>query len=150
MTYPAYDINNIFVKILRGEIPSQMIYEDDATFAFMDIMPRSDGHTLVIPKIGARNLFDIEPSALSNLIIKTRHIAIAANKAMKADGLTIEQFNEPAGGQLIFHIHFHVLPRFNGVSLKPHGEQRADPALIARHADAIRAELCSMGPPGAN
>jgi histidine triad (HIT) family protein len=143
MPFPAYDSNNIFVKILRGEIPSHKVYEDDNTFAFMDIMPRSDGHTLVIPKVGARNILDITPCALSDLVVKTQRIAIAARLAMKADGITIEQFNEPAGGQLVFHIHFHILPRFDGVKLKPHSEKPADPGVIARHAEAIRAVLAS-------
>ena len=143
MPSPAYDSNNIFLKILRGEIPSHKVYEDDKTFAFMDIMPRSDGHTLVIPKVGARNIIDITPDALSDLIVKTQRIAVAAKKAMKADGLTIEQFNEAAGGQLIFHIHFHILPRFEGAKLKPHSEERGDPTVIAGHAEAIRAVLAS-------
>ena len=98
---PAYDDNNIFAKILRGEIPCQKVYEDDATLAFMDIMPRTDGHTLVIPKTPARNLFDIAPEALSDLIVKTQRIAVAARQAMKADGLTLQQFSEPAGGQVV-------------------------------------------------
>lgn len=137
----AYDDSNIFAKILRGEIPCHKVYEDDSTFAFMDIMPRTDGHTLVIPKTPARNLFDIAPQALSDLIIKTQRIAIAARDAMQADGLTLQQFSEPAGGQVVFHIHFHILPRFEGVALRPHTGEMGKPDLLAEHAARIRAKM---------
>lgn len=138
---PAYDDNNIFAKILRGEIPCQKVYEDETTLAFMDIMPRTDGHTLVIPKTRARNLFDIAPEALSDLIVKTQRIAVAARQAMQADGLTLQQFSEPAGGQVVFHLHFHILPRFEGVALRPHTGQMAKPEVLAAHAAQIRAAL---------
>jgi histidine triad (HIT) family protein len=141
MPSATFDSGNIFVKIMRGEMPAHKVYEDDSTFAFLDIMPRSDGHTLVIPKVGARNILDITPCALSDLIVKTQRVAIAAKEAMSADGLTIEQFSEPAGGQLVFHIHFHVLPRFTGVALRPHSSELADGKILARHAEAIRAAL---------
>jgi len=138
---PGYDDTNIFAKILRGEIPCHKVYEDDATLAFMDIMPRSDGHTLVIPKAPARNLFDITPESLSSLILTTQRIAVAARTAMRADGLTLQQFSEPAGGQVVFHIHFHILPRFEGVALRPHTGEMAKPELLAEHAARIRAAL---------
>jgi len=138
---PAYDDNNIFAKILRGEIPCQKVYEDDTTLAFMDIMPRTDGHTLVIPKTPARNLFDIAPDALADLVVKTQRVAVAARQAMKADGLTLQQFSEPAGGQVVFHIHFHILPRFEGVALRPHTGEMANPEVLAGHAARIRAAL---------
>jgi len=137
----AYDDNNIFAKILRGEIACQKVYEDETTLAFMDIMPRTDGHTLVIPKTPARNLFDISPEALSDLIVKTQRIAVAARQAMKADGLTLQQFSEPAGGQVVFHLHFHILPRFEGVALRPHTGEMARPEVLAEHAARIRAAL---------
>ncbi|ARP94979.1 HIT family protein [Bordetella genomosp. 13] len=137
----GYDDSNIFAKILRGEIPCHKVYEDDSTLAFMDIMPRTDGHTLVIPKTPARNLFDIAPEALSDLIVKTQRIAIAARDAMRADGLTLQQFSEPAGGQVVFHIHFHILPRFEGVALRPHTGEMAKPDVLAEQAARIRAQL---------
>lgn len=137
----GYDDSNIFAKILRGEIPCNKVYEDDSTLAFMDIMPRTDGHTLVIPKAPARNLFDIAPESLSDLIVKTQRIAIAARAAFQADGLTLQQFSEPAGGQVVFHIHFHILPRFEGVALRPHTGEMARPELLAEHAAKIRAAL---------
>ncbi|WP_144640974.1 HIT family protein [Bordetella genomosp. 13] len=137
----GYDDSNIFAKILRGEIPCHKVYEDDSTLAFMDIMPRTDGHTLVIPKTPARNIFDIAPEALSDLIVKTQRIAIAARQAMQADGLTLQQFSEPSGGQVVFHIHFHILPRFEGVALRPHTGDMARPELLAEHAAKIRAAL---------
>jgi len=137
----AYDPNNIFAKIIGGEIPSHKVYEDEKHFAFMDIMPRSNGHTLVIPKRGARNILDVEPADLAGLIVVTQRIAKAAKAAMKADGITLQQFSESAGGQVIFHIHFHVLPRWDGVALKPHTGEMAKPELLAEHAAAIRAAL---------
>ena len=136
----AYDHNNVFAKILRGEMPATKVYEDDVALAFMDIMPRADGHVLVIPKSPARNLMDIEPSVLSGLIQRVQTVAKAAMKAMGAEGVSIQQFNEAAGGQVVFHIHFHILPRWTGVALRPPG-QMGDKAAIAAHADKIRAAL---------
>ena len=114
-----YDPNNIFAKILRGELPAYKVYEDDKTFAFLDIMPRAPGHTLVIPKAPARNILDIDAADLSELIKRVQTIGRAAVKAFAADGLTVQQFNEPAGGQVVFHLHVHVIPRKIGVALKP-------------------------------
>jgi histidine triad (HIT) family protein len=136
-----YDSNNVFARILRGELPAHKVYEDASTLAFMDVMPRTDGHTLVIPRHPARNLLDIAPAALADLIVKTQRVAIAAKAAMKADGLTIQQFSEAAGGQVVFHIHFHILPRFEGVGLRPHTGTMADPAVLAAQAALIRAAL---------
>ncbi|MDE2363397.1 MAG: HIT family protein [Hyphomicrobiales bacterium] len=136
----AYDTNNVFAKILRGEMPATKVYEDDATLAFMDIMPRADGHTLVIPKTPARNLFDIEPGVLGGLIQRVQKIAVAAKAGMAADGVSIQQFNEQAGGQVVFHIHFHVLPRWSGVALRPPG-MMGDKAAIEANAARIRAAL---------
>jgi histidine triad (HIT) family protein len=135
----AYDPDNIFAKILRGEIPAHTVYEDDHVLAFMDIMPRADGHVLVIPKQPARNILDIAPDVLANLATGVQKVAKAVKTTMKADGLTIQQFNEPAGGQVVFHIHFHVIPRFEGVPMKPHTGQMADPEVLKVNAEKIRA-----------
>ena len=115
----SYDQNNIFAKILRGELPAHKVYEDAHAFAFLDIMPRAPGHTLVIPKAPARNILDVEPDDLAHLIKITQIIARAAVTAFAADGITIQQFNEPAGGQVVFHLHVHVIPRKIGIALKP-------------------------------
>jgi histidine triad (HIT) family protein len=135
----AYDPENIFARILRGEIPAHKVYENEHVLAFMDIMPRADGHTLVIPKQPARNMLDITPDALSNLVSGVQMVAKAVISAMDADGLTIQQFNETAGGQVVFHIHFHVIPRFEGVPMKPHTGQMADPDILKVNAEKIRA-----------
>jgi histidine triad (HIT) family protein len=139
----VYDPNNIFAKILRGEIPCEKVYEDEDTLAFLDVMPRSDGHVLVVPKLGARNIFDVPPEVLSALILRVQKIARAVKTAMGAEGVTLHQFNEPAGGQSVFHIHFHVMPRWEGVALRPHGGRMADPAALKAQADKIRAVLAT-------
>jgi histidine triad (HIT) family protein len=135
----TYDPENIFAKILRGKIPAHKVYEDEHVLAFMDIMPRADGHVLVIPKEPARNILDIAPDVLSSLVIGVQKVAIAVKAAMNADGLTIQQFTESAGGQVVFHIHFHVIPRFEGVPMMPHTGQMADPDVLKTNADSIRA-----------
>ncbi len=135
----AYDNDNIFAKILRGEMPSNKIYEDEHVFAFMDIMPRGDGHTLVIPKVPARSITDIDPSDLADLIKGVQKVAQAAKTGMDADGLTIQQFNETAGGQIVFHIHFHVIPRWEGVKMRPPASAMEDPAVLEANAEKIRA-----------
>ncbi|WP_417581912.1 HIT family protein [Pelagibacterium sp.] len=137
----AYDPDNIFGKILKDEIPSHKVYEDDDTFAFMDVMPQSRGHTLVIPKTGSRNLFDAEPQVLANLIQKTQRIAKAVMSAMDADGLRIAQFNEAPAGQTVFHLHFHIIPMYEGVPLRPHTGETADQDELAAQAEKIRAAL---------
>ena len=137
----AYDENNVFAKILRGEIPAHKIYEDDATFAFMDIMPAVDGHALVIPKIKARNILDCPPDALAAVIATVQKVALAANKAFLADGVTVQQFSEAAGGQEGFHLHFHVMPRQLGKHIKPLPRPFADHKILAAHAEKIRAAL---------
>lgn len=135
-----YDTQNIFAKILKGDMPCFKIYEDEKTFAFMDIMPRADGHALIIPKAGARNMLDIEPEDLAATIKTTQIIGKAAVKAFEADGLTIQQFNEAAGGQEVFHLHFHVLPRQAGDTLRRPGIM-ADQKLVQEHAEKIIAAL---------
>ncbi len=135
-----YDPENVFAKILRGEIPSNRVYEDDETVALMDIMPRSDGHVLVIPKSPCRNMLDASSVELAAVIATVQKLAQAVKVAFEADGVTVQQFNEAAGGQEVFHLHFHVLPRYEGVSMRPPGKM-GDFDLIAKHADKIRAAL---------
>lgn len=137
----SYDSNNIFGKILRGEIPCHKVYEDAHTLAFMDVMPQADGHTLVIPKMPSRNLLDADPKDLGALMATVRKIANAAKAAFGSEGILIQQFNEPAAGQTVFHLHFHVLPRHEGMPLRPHSGKMADHTLLADHAARIRAAL---------
>jgi histidine triad (HIT) family protein len=136
----SYDPSNVFAKILRGEMPCEKVYEDEHTFAFMDIMPRADGHVLVVPKNPARNLLDADPQDLCRAMATVQKVARAAEEGMKAEGITVQQFNESAGGQVVFHLHFHVLPRWKGVALRPPGT-RAPTETLQRHAEAIRAAL---------
>jgi histidine triad (HIT) family protein len=137
----SYDTNNIFAKILRGELPAHKVFEDDKAFAFLDIMPRAPGHTLVIPKSPARTLLDIAPDDLADLMKTTQTIARAAVSVFAADGLTIQQFNEPAGGQVVFHLHIHVIPRKIGVALKAPASAKEDPAVLADQASRLAAAL---------
>jgi histidine triad (HIT) family protein len=141
-----YDQSNIFAKILRGEIPAFKVYEDAQALAFMDAMPQSDGHTLVIPKVEARNFFDIEPAALADLIKATQHVAKGVQQAFKPDGMRIIQFNESAAGQTVFHIHFHILPCYEGVAIRGHNRDWADKAVLAEHAEKVRAALATLSP----
>jgi histidine triad (HIT) family protein len=137
----SYDPQNIFAKILRGEIPSHKVYEDEDTLAFMDVMPQVDGHVLVIPKTPSRGLLDADPAVLARAITVVQKVAAAASKAFAADGFQIRQYNEPAGGQTVFHLHFHVLPMHAGQGLRPHSGKMADHAVLARHAEMIRQAL---------
>ncbi|MEO1733784.1 MAG: HIT family protein [Pseudomonadota bacterium] len=136
----AYDPDNIFAKILRGELPCHKIYEDDATFVFLDIMPRADGHMLVIPKTACRNVLDASPDQLNACIATTQKMAQTAMTAFEADGITLQQFNEGPGGQEVFHLHFHVLPRHEGMRLRPPGTM-ADQDVLKGHAEKLRAAL---------
>ena len=137
----SYDPNNLFAKILRGELPAHKVFEDDKTFAFLDIMPRATGHTLVIPKSPARTLLDIVPEDLAHVIKTTQTVARAAVAVFAADGLTIQQFNEPAGGQVVFHLHVHVIPRKIGVALKPPASFKEDAAVLSDQALMLAAAL---------
>ena len=143
MTTP-YDDTNVFAKILRGEIPCQKLYEDAETFAFMDIMPRGDGHCLVIPKAPSRNILDISPDSLAAVARTTQKLALAVKEAFSADGVTIQQFSEPAGGQVVFHLHMHVIPRFDGIALKPHTGTMEKPEVLSDNAAKIRAALVAQ------
>ncbi len=137
---PSYDPNNIFAKILRGEMPCHKVYEDEKTLAFLDIMPRAPGHTLVLPKAAVRNLLDVDPDDLAAVMRTAQKIARAALRAFSAEGITVQQFNESAGGQVIFHLHFHILPRFEGVALRPPGTLAEGETLKAQ-AEKIKAAL---------
>ena len=140
MTQP-YDDQNVFAKILRGEMPCFKIFEDADTLAFMDIMPRCDGHCLVIPKKPSRNIFDVEPDSMAAVMRTVQKLSHAVVRAFDAEGVTIQQFNESAGGQVVFHLHVHVLPRHAGVSLRPHTGQMADKAVLEANARKIQAAL---------
>ncbi len=137
----TYDTNNIFAKILRGEIPSVKVYEDDDTLAFMDVMPQAPGHLLVVPKAGSRNLLDADPAVLAKTIAVVQKLAVAAKEAFDADGVYIAQFNEAAAGQTVFHLHFHIVPRKDGEPLKPHSGAIADNDLLKSQAEKIKAAL---------
>jgi histidine triad (HIT) family protein len=139
----TYDSNNIFAKILRGEIPSHRVYEDDAVVAFMDVMPQGPGHTLVVPKAPSRNLLDADPATFGSLFAVVQKVAVAVKKAFDADGVTILQFNELASGQTVYHLHVHVIPRFEGIPLKPHSGQMEKPEVLAENAGKIRTALAN-------
>ncbi|WP_422369937.1 HIT family protein [Hoeflea sp.] len=141
MTASGYDDSNVFAKILRGELPAERLYEDGHTLAIMDIMPRGDGHCLVVPKAPARNILDASTDSLAAVAATTQRMARAVIKAFGADGVTIQQFNESAGGQVVFHLHVHVIPRFEGVAMKPHTGTMEDADVLKANADKIRAAL---------
>src|SRR4029453_497960 len=137
----SYDDSNIFAKILRGEIPATKVYEDQDFVVFMDVMPQAPGHTLVVPKAPSRNILDADPAVLAKLLPLTQKVARAVKAAFAADGVTIIQFNEPAGGQPVFHLHVHVIPRMGGAALKAHARAMEDPAVLKAHAEKIIAAL---------
>jgi len=138
---PAYDPNNAFAKILRGEFPCYKVYEDEHTLAFLDIMPRSAGHTLVVPKAPARNILDIKVEDYLHVARATHKIAAAAKKAFDADGITVQQFNETAGGQVVFHLHVHVMPRHIGVALLPPASRKGDAKVLEDNAAKLIAAI---------
>ena len=141
MSGADYDDQNIFAKILRGEMPAHKVYDDEHALAIMDVMPQGEGHILVMPKTPSRNLLDIGAHELQHLMVAVQRVARAAVRAFDAEGVTIMQFNEPAGGQTVFHTHVHVIPRFAGVSLKGHTGKMADNVLLAEQAFKVRAVL---------
>lgn len=140
---PDYDPNNIFAKILRGELPCHKVYEDDRAFAFLDIMPRASGHTLVIPKTPARNLLDVDGDDLAHVMAVVQKVAKAAHTAFEADGITLQQFNESAGGQVVFHLHFHVIPRKLGIAMKPPASEKEKPDVLVAQAQKLAAALAA-------
>jgi histidine triad (HIT) family protein len=141
----AYDPNNIFAKILRGEMPCYKVYEDDKTLAFLDIMPRAPGHALVLPKAPVRNILDASPDDLAHVIMTVQKIARASMELFGADGVTIQQFNESAGDQVVFHLHVHVIPRQNGVALKPPASVKEAPDILAQQARKLTTALTQSG-----
>jgi histidine triad (HIT) family protein len=138
---PAYDQNNIFAKILRGEIPCHKVYEDDRTLAFLDIMPRAPGHTLVIPKAPARNILDVAADDLAHVMKVAQRIAKVSVNVFGADGVTLQQFSESAGGQVVFHLHVHVIPRKDGIALKPPASVKEDMDVLKEQAAKLAAAL---------
>ena len=137
----SYDPSNIFGKILRGEIPAYKVYEDDAALVMMDIFPQSRGHVLVIPKAPSRNLLDADPAVLSAVMPLVQRVARAVKTTTGADGVRVAQFNEALAGQTVFHLHFHVIPIYEGVPLGAHGGGKADDAELAQLAKDIAAAL---------
>jgi histidine triad (HIT) family protein len=137
----TYDPGNIFARILRGEVPVHKVFEDAQTLSFMDVMPQSEGHTLVIPKSAAENLFDLPPESLAATILTTQRVARAVRKAFEAPGIMIAQLNGASAGQSVFHIHFHIVPRFEGIDLRFHARDFADPKVLAGHAARVCAAL---------
>ena len=137
----SYDPTNVFAKILRGELPSYKVYEDDRAFAFLDIMPRAPGHTLVIPKAPARNILDVAPDDLAHVMRVAQKIARAGMTVFGADGVTVQQFSEPAGGQVVFHLHVHVMPRHTGIALLPPASRKEDVKVLEDNATKLAAAL---------
>lgn len=137
----SYDPDNIFAKILRGEIPCHKVYEDEHTLAFMDIMPQSDGHTLVVPKAAGEDIFDVPPEALSAAICTTQRVARAVRAAFDPPGMMVAQLNGAPAGQSVFHLHFHIIPRYEGKGMRVHAGEMADPKVLEEHAARIRARL---------
>lgn len=137
----AYDSNNIFSKILRGEVPSVKVYEDDKTLAFMDVMPQADGHTLVIPKEAAETIFELSPEGATAMMKTTQKVAKAVKKGLDAPGIMIFQLNGKSAGQSVPHVHFHVVPRSKGVDLKLHSRGMENPETLKALAEKIKAAL---------
>ena len=138
---PAYDSNNIFAKILRGELPCHKVYEDDKALAFLDIMPRAPGHALVLPKAPARNILDVAADDFAHVMKVAQKIAKVSVNVFGADGVTLQQFNESAGGQVVFHLHVHVIPRQQGVALKPPATFKETPEVLKDQAAKLAAAL---------
>jgi histidine triad (HIT) family protein len=137
----SYDDSNVFAKILRGEIPSHKVYEDADALVFMDAMPQASGHTLIVPKAASRNLLDADPQVLARMAPLVQKIASAVMTAFDADGVTVVQFNEPASGQTVFHLHYHVIPRHEGTPLMPHSRSMETAEVLAANAAKIRKAL---------
>jgi histidine triad (HIT) family protein len=137
----AYDSNNIFAKILRGEIPCVKVYEEDKTLAFMDVMPEAEGHVLVAPKEASEDVLTLSPESLSALMATVQRVARAVDKALAPDGILLKQYNRAAAGQSVFHAHFHIVPRWEGVALAPHGKVMVEAAKLEPIAARIRSQL---------
>jgi diadenosine tetraphosphate (Ap4A) HIT family hydrolase len=139
-----YDHDNVFARILRGELPCEKVYEDSETLAVMDIAPRSKGHVLVIPKRPSRNLLDADPLALAAALAVAQRVAKAATKAFNADGIMLAQFSEAPAGQTVFHLHFHVIPRYGSEQLGPPEGPMEDKAVLKANAEMIRAGMAAL------
>ncbi|MEZ5563897.1 MAG: HIT family protein [Gammaproteobacteria bacterium] len=139
----AYDQNNIFAKILRGEMPAQKFHEDELTIAILDVMPQSEGHSLVIPKCAAENIFELQPEYASAVMRSGQLVARTVRDVFQADGITLMQFNGVEAGQTVFHFHLHVIPRYAGRPLRSHGRGMADPGMLAGQAARLRTALGS-------
>jgi len=137
----AYDSNNIFARILRGEIPAVKVFEDTRTLAFMGAMPQADGHTLVVPKEDAENLFDLSPAGAAAMMATTQKVAKAVKKALNVPGLMIAQLNGSPAGQSVFHVHFHIIPRSAGADFRLHARQMEEPGKLKAFAEKIKAAL---------
>jgi len=137
----TYDPSNIFAKILKGELPCHKVHEDDKALVMMDIFPQSRGHTLIVPKAASRNLLDADPEALSALMPLVQRVAKAVKAATNADGLRLAQFNEAPAGQTVFHLHFHIIPVYEGTPLGAHAGGKADDAELSALAKDIAAAL---------
>ena len=139
----AYDSNNIFARMVRGEIPCIRVHEGAETLAFMDIMPQADGHTLVVPKVAGENIFETPAESVMAAIRTTQRVARAVQKAFAPPGLIITQFNGPTAGQTVFHLHFHIVPVYTPGDRRPHARDKAEPAVLEAHAARIRAALAA-------
>ena len=137
----AYDPGNIFAKILRGEIPCVKVFEDAKTLAFMDVMPEAQGHVLVVPKEPAENILDLSADGMTAMMATTQKVAKAIDRALAPDGILLKQYNRAPAGQSVFHVHFHVVPRWEGVGLAPHGKVMVDAAKLEPIAAKIRSAL---------
>ena len=140
----AYDDDNIFARILRGEAPAHKVYEDEHTVAFMDVMPQADGHTLVLPKTAAENIYELDPAAFDPLMRTVQKVARAVHQAFQADGIRISQLNGPAAGQSVFHLHVHIIPCTEGKPRTPHATTMADNDVLAEHATRLKAALAGQ------
>jgi histidine triad (HIT) family protein len=140
----AYDNDNIFAKILRGELPAHTVWENEHCLAFLDVMPQSDGHTLVLPKSPAENLFDLDPDAARELIVGVQHVARGVQAAFNPDGIRLQQFNGPVAGQSVFHIHMHIVPCYEDTPMRGHGRDVETAETLERHAAMVREALASL------
>ena len=139
-----YDRENVFARIIRREAPAHRVFEDASTLAFMDLMPQADGHTLVVPKVEAVSLLDVDPAILAQTIQTTQRIARAVKAAFDAHGIMIAQLNGAAAGQTVFHLHFHVVPRYDGADFEVHAQKVAPADRLAAHAERVRAALAAL------
>jgi len=139
-----YDTNNIFAQVLRGEVPACKVYEDDRNIAILDVMPQADGHTLILPKVSAENLFELDDDSAQALVLCVRHVALGVRAAFQPDGMRIMQLNGAAAGQTVFHFHMHIIPCYEGQPLRKHARGMAEASELESHADRIRQALAQL------